>query len=180
MRRWQDDGLPPLRLAVNVSSRQFRSSRLVHAVTQALHDSDLPPDFLELEITESLLMNDLPETSAILRELNDLGVRLSVDDFGIGYSSLSYLRRFPVNILKIDKSFIGDITTDPDDMTLVDAIIAMGRSLGLEVAAEGVETREQLDLIRARGCDLAQGYHFGRPLPPERFVELFKDWLREF
>ncbi|MCP5425752.1 MAG: EAL domain-containing protein [Gammaproteobacteria bacterium] len=178
MRAWQSEGLPPLRLAVNVSSRQFRNSRLVQVVMRVLRDSDLQPDFLELEITESLLMNDLPEVSAILRNLNDLGVRLSVDDFGIGYSSLSYLRRFPVDMLKIDKSFIGDITTDPDDMTLVDAIIAMGRSLGLEVAAEGVETRAQLELIRERGCDLAQGFHFGRPLPPDRFVVLFRDWLR--
>jgi len=176
-RAWQNDGLPPLRLTVNVSSRQFRSNQLVRAVLRALQKSGLAPDFLELEITETLLMTDLPETTNALQELHALGIRLSVDDFGTGYSSLSYLRRFPVDTLKIDKSFIGDVGDDPDDAALVEAIIAMGRSLNLEVAAEGVETREQLEFLRVRACDLAQGFYFGRPLPPERFAELFKDWM---
>ncbi|MEE4379526.1 MAG: EAL domain-containing protein [Candidatus Competibacteraceae bacterium] len=176
-RAWQSEGLPPLRLTVNVSSRQFRGNQLVHAVVQALQKSGLAADFLELEITETLLMTDLPETTNALQELHALGVRLSVDDFGTGYSSLSYLRRFPVDTLKIDKSFIGDVGDDPDDAALVEAIIAMGRSLNLDVAAEGVETREQLEFLRVRACDLAQGYYFGRPMPPERFAELFKDWM---
>ncbi|MEZ5583787.1 MAG: EAL domain-containing protein [Candidatus Competibacteraceae bacterium] len=176
-RAWQNEGLPPLHLTVNVSSRQFRGKRLIHAVMQALQKSDLAADCLGLEITETLLMTDLPETTNTLQELHELGVRLSVDDFGTGYSSLSYLRRFPVDTLKIDKSFIADVGVDPDDAALVEAIIAMGRSLNLTVAAEGVETREQLEFLRVRACDLAQGYYFGRPMPPERFAELFKDWM---
>lgn len=158
------------RLAVNVSPRQFRDGRLVQFVTRALQESGLPPHQLELEITETLLLNDLPETMAILQELTQMGVRLSIDDFGTGYSSLSYLKKFPVSTLKIDRSFVADVTTDPGDAALVTAIVAMAHRLGLNVVGEGVETAEQLDFLHALGCDFVQGYHLCGPVPPENFV----------
>ncbi len=162
----------PFRLSVNISSRQFRGQGLVDDVSAALARNDVPPNCLELEITEGLLMEDLPDTREILLGLGRLGVRLSLDDFGIGYSSLSYLKRFPVNGLKIDKSFIHGLPRDRGDVSLVEAIIAMARSLHIQVTAEGVETEEQLRFLQQRGCDFAQGYYLSEPLPSERFNAL--------
>jgi EAL domain-containing protein (putative c-di-GMP-specific phosphodiesterase class I) len=164
----------PFRLSLNVSSRQFRDQGLVDDISEALARNDVPPSCLDLEITEGLLMEDLPDTREMLLALGRLGVRLSLDDFGIGYSSLSYLKRFPVNGLKIDKSFVHGLPTDPGDVSLVEAIIAMARSLRIQVTAEGVETEEQLSFLRQRGCDFAQGYYLSEPLPSEQFNGLME------
>jgi len=166
---WLDQGLPMTTIAVNTSSRQLRHARLLDEVRQALADSGLPPENLELEITESFLIEDPQHTSGVLEELNRLGVRLSLDDFGTGYSSLSYLKRYPFHTLKIDRSFVRDVLTDPNDRALVQAIIAMARSLNLRIIAEGVETAEQQHFMREQGCDIIQGYHYSRPLALDAF-----------
>ncbi len=173
---WRQAGLPSVCLSVNISSRQFRGGVLVDSVNQALRENGMAASSLQLEITEGLLMDDLPDTKAALHELQTMGVRLAVDDFGTGYSSLSYLKRFPVTALKIDKSFIRDIPTDRGDATLVEAIVAMAHRLDLQVIGEGIETRKQLDFIRSRGCDLAQGHYFSRPLPPDEFARMSRNW----
>ena len=175
-RVWKSRGLGNLRVSVNVSSRQFRGKTLVDAVTHALNRNRLPPDCLELEITEGLLMDDSPETKSAIRDLEAHGVRLAVDDFGTGYSSLRYLNRFPLDTLKIDRSFIRDIIEDGAHAPLVEAIIAMAHRLDLGVIAEGVETREQLDFLKARGCDVAQGFHFSPALPARDFEAFFRSW----
>lgn len=164
-RAWQKAGFRDLEIAVNLSPRQFLQADLVEAVTVALRDSQLAPECLVLEITESLLMQDVESTIATLRSLDALGVRLAIDDFGTGYSSLSYLKRFPIDQLKIDRSFVRDITTDPDDAAIVEAVIALARSLRLQVVAEGVETAAQHEFLGRSGCDDFQGYYFSTPLP---------------
>ena len=178
-KRWHTDAKRRFRLSVNVSSRQFRGATLVDAVTRALASSRLPAECLELEITEGLLMDDLPETMATIRTLEAKGVGLAVDDFGTGYSSLSYLNRFPLDTLKIDRSFTNGMIADRAHATLVEAIIAMAHHLNLRVIAEGVETREQLEFLRARGCDIAQGYFFSPPLPHEEFTKLLENWRQK-
>jgi predicted signal transduction protein with EAL and GGDEF domain len=178
-RIWQAGASKRFRLSVNVSSRQFRGTTLVDAVARALAASRLPAECLELEITEGLLMDDLPETMATIRALEARGVRLAVDDFGTGYSSLSYLNRFPIDTLKIDRSFTHGMITDRAHATLVEAIMAMAHHLNLRVIAEGVETREQLEFLRARGCDVAQGYYFSTPLPQEGFSKLLENWRQK-
>ncbi|QIN79146.1 PAS domain S-box protein [Rubrobacter marinus] len=168
-RAWQDlrpDG-PPRVMSVNLSARQFEHPDLARDVARALRESGLEPGRLVLEITESVVMNDARSTVGTLGELKALGVRLAIDDFGTGYSSLSYLRRFPVDYLKVDRSFVDGIGEDPGDAVLVSGIVDLAHALGLNVVAEGVETQEQLALLRGMGCDLAQGYHFARPLPSE-------------
>jgi diguanylate cyclase (GGDEF)-like protein/PAS domain S-box-containing protein len=152
------------RIAVNVSFRQFKGGGLTEAVARALEEADLAPECLELEITERIVIEDAPETGVILNSLHEMGVRLSMDDFGTGYSSLGYLKKFPFDILKVDRSFVRDVTHDPDDAALASAIIAMGHSLGLAIIAEGVETQEQVDFLRERNCHFLQGYFLGRPL----------------
>jgi diguanylate cyclase (GGDEF)-like protein len=171
---WRAEGLGDLRVSVNVSSRQFRERSLVDAVTLALKRNRLSPDCLELEITEGLLMDDLPETKNAIGTLESDGVRLAVDDFGTGYSSLRYLTRFPLDTLKIDRSFIKDVLTDQAYATLVEAIIAMAHRLNLRVIAEGVETEKQLEFLRARGCDVAQGFYFSNALSPKEFGKLIR------
>jgi EAL domain-containing protein (putative c-di-GMP-specific phosphodiesterase class I) len=173
---WQTGGTALQRISVNVSSRQFRGGTLEALVTSALGESGLPPRALEIEITEGVLVDDLPEIGQTLARLRALGVRVAVDDFGTRYSSLSYLRRFPVDTLKIDRSFIHDLLSDSDDAKLVAAIIAMGHSLNLDIVAEGVETRDELRFLRARGCDLIQGYLFSEPLSPAGFADIVGDW----
>ena len=180
-RFWQQNGLP-IRVAVNLSSRQFhqvqnqQQSRhpLLDAVSNALEETGLPSDLLELEITEGILMQHLDTTMEILNTLKNRGVRLSVDDFGTGYSSLSYLKRFPIDRLKIDKSFVNDITTDPSDKAIVAAITVMAQQLKLEVIAEGVETVAQLEFLRELHCDFAQGYYFSKPLPADEVLLLLQ------
>ncbi len=172
LRAWQDAGHGTLRMAVNLSGRQFRQQDLVKTVQCAIAAAGIDPQFLELEITESMLMQDAAETTRLLDNLKTLGVKLSVDDFGTGYSSLSYLKRFPLDALKIDRSFIRDIVSDPDDAAITTAILAMAGGLGLEVVAEGVETMEQLDFLRGRHCQMIQGYLFSKPLPSEQIRAL--------
>jgi diguanylate cyclase (GGDEF)-like protein/PAS domain S-box-containing protein len=159
---WQDAGLPPIVVSVNVSARQFRQEALVQTVAEALRESGLEPRYIELELTESMVMHDAPQILSMLEELKELGVKISVDDFGTGYSSLSYLKRFPVDRLKVDRSFVEHMTTAADDATIVRAIIALGHNLGLKVVAEGVETAQQARALRAYQCDEAQGFLFAR------------------
>ncbi len=164
-RRWQDAGAQGFRIAVNLSARQFTQSVLVAEVKDILKETGLAPECLELEITESMVMENPERAAEILRELRAAGVQLAIDDFGTGYSSLSYLKRFPVNTIKIDRSFIQDVPADADDVAITDAVIAMGRSLRLGVVAEGVETAAQADFLRSHGCDLMQGYLISHPVP---------------
>jgi EAL domain-containing protein (putative c-di-GMP-specific phosphodiesterase class I) len=163
-RAWQAQGLPPIVVSVNVSPRQFRQETLVQTVAAALQSSGLEPRYLELELTESMVMHDAPQLVTMLDELKQLGVKISVDDFGTGYSSLSYLKRFPVDRLKVDRSFVEHMTTAGDDATIVRAIITLGHNLGLKVVAEGVETQQQARALRAYQCDEAQGFLFARPV----------------
>jgi diguanylate cyclase (GGDEF)-like protein/PAS domain S-box-containing protein len=173
--RWHEQGLS-LRVAVNISSRQFIGNSVVGAVEKALVQSALPAELLELEITEGLLLADAAQTRHALAKLHRLGVRLSLDDFGTGYSSLGYLRRYSFDVLKIDRSFIHGVTEEADAAALIRAIVAMAQSLGLEVIAEGVETVEQADFVRVRGCNFAQGYFYSKPVPAAQF----ETWLRDY
>jgi diguanylate cyclase (GGDEF)-like protein/PAS domain S-box-containing protein len=169
-RRWQSVGMPLTRLSINLSPRQFRQTEFVSRVSGILSSSQLDPTCLELEVTENSIIHD-PETAvAILQDLKELGVHVAMDDFGTGYSSLRYLRDLPIDVVKIDKSFIQDILLDPADVEIVTAIIAMARGLKLEVIAEGVETDEQLALLKDLGCDKVQGYLYSRPLPEKEFI----------
>ena len=166
LKRWMDEGLDAITVAVNLSAVQFRDAGLTAMVAQALHDTGLPPSCLELELTESAAMNDPLGAVVAMDEISALRVSMSIDDFGTGYSSLSYLKRFKVGKLKIDQSFVRDLTTDPDDKAIVGAIIGLASNLGLRTIAEGVETPGQLAWLRLQGCDEAQGYFFSPPLPP--------------
>jgi diguanylate cyclase (GGDEF)-like protein len=172
LRTWIDEGLPPLRVAVNLSVRQLLQKNFADAVETVLIDTGLPPALLELEITESTLMEHAQDTLHALHRLRSLGVRLSIDDFGTGYSSLSYLKRFPVDIIKIDRSFVRDVAHDADDAAIVAGIIALAHSLRLEVVAEGVETEAQLNYLREQKCDLLQGYYLSQAVPAAQFAEL--------
>ncbi|MGZ4969345.1 MAG: sensor domain-containing protein [Methylobacter sp.] len=173
-RQWLDEGLPPLTLAVNVSSHQFRRSDICALVATVLSETGFPPEQLELEITESGLMENQDNATEILNCLRDQGIRLAIDDFGTGYSSLAYLKHFPLDVLKIDKRFIDDIPFHQDDMEIAATIIAMGHILGFKVLAEGVETEEQLAFLQEKGCDMYQGYILSRPIPAEEFAELLR------
>jgi diguanylate cyclase (GGDEF)-like protein/PAS domain S-box-containing protein len=162
-RAWHDAGYQ-MRVAVNLSARQFKQKNIVKLVKQVLQQTGCDPDWLELEITESVVMEDPQSATETLQELSDMGVHLSIDDFGTGYSSLSYLKRFPIDTLKIDQSFVRDITTDADDAAIAKAVIALAHSMKLKVVAEGVETAEQLEYLRVQLCDIMQGYLFSRPM----------------
>lgn len=173
-RQWLDAGLPPLTLAVNVSAHQFRRSDVSVLATQVLSETGFPAEQLELEMTESGLMENQYKVMELLSNLRKLGVRFAIDDFGTGYSSLAYLKHFPLDLLKIDKSFIDDIPHKQDDMEIASTIIGMGHMLGFKVLAEGVETAEQLAFLQDKGCDLYQGYLKSKPVPAEAFVELLR------
>lgn len=164
VRQWQDEGLTPIRMAVNISGLQFKQQSLIPVVQQALRQSGIEARYLELELTESSIMQNVDQVNETLVRLKEIGVHLSVDDFGTGYSSMSYLKRFPLDALKIDRSFVMDITTDPNDAAIIKAIIALARSLGLKTVAEGVETKEQLDFLRDEKCDSIQGFFISRPV----------------
>ena len=172
--RWHDEGLPPLTIAVNVSPRQVQLTDLVGCIASALKETGYSAALLELEITESALAEREDEALLTMRQLRDLGLRLAVDDFGTGYSSLAQLKRFPIDVLKIDQGFVRDIPQSSDDMAISAAIIAMGHSMDLRVLAEGVETAEQLAFLRERGCDSYQGYFCSRPVPAEAFAALVR------
>jgi len=171
---WHRQGFSSLRMAVNLSSRQFSSSDLVEKIKEILESCEFSADYLELEITESLLMSHAGKEQQVFEELSALGARLSIDDFGTGYSSLSYLRRFSIDTLKIDRSFVIDIPGDPDDSAITEAIVKLGQSLRLDLVAEGVETKEQLAFLESIGCGQVQGYLFSRPLPADEISRLFK------
>jgi diguanylate cyclase (GGDEF)-like protein len=173
-RAWQLAGLPPLRVAVNLSPSQFRQGNIVAMIRDALGDAGLEARYLEIELTETAVMTDAEESIAILEKLSAMGVLVSVDDFGTGYSSMSYLRRFPIDKLKIDRSFISEVMTRPDDASIVRAIVSLAHSLRLKVVAEGVESPEQLEFLRSVGCDQYQGYHFSRALPASQFETLVR------
>ena len=166
---WREEhaGLPPVAVWVNLSPRQFHRSDVVGQVSSVLRETGLDPRCLGLEITERVVMDDADSTIETLRRLKGLGVKLAIDDFGKGYSSLNYVKRFPVDCLKIDHSFVRGISEHPEDLAIVHAVITLGRALGMEVVAEGVETAAQLDLLRGLGCEQGQGYHFARPMPAE-------------
>ena len=163
-RAWRDAGLPRVRIAINVSARELREKQFVATVRAILKETGLEPDYLELELTESFLMQDATIIGTVLQALKELGVTLALDDFGTGYSSLTHLQRFPIDTLKIDRSFVRDVATDVGDANIVNAMIRMGASLDMRVVAEGVETRDQLAFLQEHGCPEAQGYHLGRPV----------------
>ena len=173
-RKWQDEGLPPLGIAVNVSALDLRRGDLTDQVAGTLIRTGLSPQYLELEVTESMVMRDVDEVIGTLRRLRGLGVGIAIDDFGTGYSSLAYLKRFPVKRLKIDRSFVQDMGRTPESRAIPRVIVDLARSLGVRVLAEGVETADQLDALRQMGCDEAQGYFLGRPMPSEEFVQLVR------
>ena len=166
-RAWQLAGFTPIRISVNLSARQFEQPYLVEIVNQILEETGLEASYLELEVTESLLMCDIERSVKTLKQLRQLGIWLALDDFGTGYSSLNYLKRFPVNMLKIDRSFVQDITSNPDSAAVTDAIIALAKSLRLNITAEGIETQEQLDYLKMQGCHEGQGFYFSRPVPAD-------------
>ena len=169
---WQRAGLPPVRVAINISAAELRAKDFVAGVRATLLETGLDPRYLELELTETFLMQDSKSTLGVLLALKAMGVQLALDDFGTGYSSLSYLRRFPIDTLKIDQSFVRDITTDAGDAGIVSAVISMGKSLDMRVVAEGVETQEQLAFLQEQRCPEGQGYHFSRPLVAREFTRL--------
>jgi diguanylate cyclase (GGDEF)-like protein/PAS domain S-box-containing protein len=173
-RAWLDSGFAPVPMAVNISAVEFRSKDFVDSVRAILKESRLDPQCLELELTESVLMKHAESTVSMLKALKEIGVQLTVDDFGTGYSSLSYLRQFPVDSLKVDQSFVHEISSHKDDAAIVSAVISMGNSLKKRVIAEGVETREQLDFLTAEGCEEAQGYYFNRPMVADQFAKLLE------
>ncbi len=169
---WQQMALAPVRMGVNLSVRQLQRQNLIGTIAHVLNETGLDPNYLELELTESIIMKSDESTMAELRELHLGGIEISIDDFGTGYSSLSYLKRLPIDTLKIDKSFVQDVTTDPDDAAIVAAIITMAHTLKLKVVAEAVETVEQLEFLRSLKCDRMQGYLFSKPLPAEEITRL--------
>jgi EAL domain-containing protein (putative c-di-GMP-specific phosphodiesterase class I) len=164
-----------LTLSINLSGRQLQHPEVVADVANALRGSDLPPNSLVLEMTESVLMDDNETVLTILRQLKELGVRLAIDDFGTGYSSLSYLHRFPVDILKIDRSFVERLSRMSDDAELARTVVRLGQSLQLVTVAEGVEDHAQFLALRRMGCDIGQGFYFGRPMEPEQLERLLAD-----
>jgi diguanylate cyclase (GGDEF)-like protein/PAS domain S-box-containing protein len=175
---WQDAGLAPMRLSVNFSARQFQQPAFINAVAEILRETNLDPRWLELEITESSIMKEPDQAIEKLHELKLMGIRVAVDDFGTGYSSLNYLKRFPIDTLKIDKTFVADVCKDPHDTAIVRAIITLGHALDLTVIAEGVETQEQLKYLSSLGCDVVQGFLFSKSLPAPVFEELLVEQRR--
>ena len=173
-REWIDAGIDPIRIAINLSPVQFAQGDLASMVEGVLNGTDLPAEYLELEITESVIMRNVDETVGTLQQFRDLGINLSVDDFGTGYSSLSYLKRLPIDTLKIDRSFVKDIPDSSDDMAITAAIIAMGHQLNLEIVAEGVETEAQLQFLQRHNCDFVQGYLFSKPIPAPELEQMLR------
>jgi len=173
-RRWQDEGLAAVPVAVNVSAVQFRQENFRAVLRKVLQETGLPPRLLELELTESLLLSNADVTLSVLQELKEMGLKLAVDDFGTGYSSFSYLRKFAVDKLKIDKSFLRDVVADCGDAAITTAIISMARTLHLKVIAEGVEDEPQMDFLRDRGCDGIQGNYFSKPVSADEAASMLQ------
>ncbi|HUL83591.1 MAG TPA: EAL domain-containing protein, partial [Gammaproteobacteria bacterium] len=173
---WQKAGLPPVKMCVNLSMRQLNDEGLAREIDTVLRETGMEPSLLELEITESMIMHNAERAVKILSTIKALGVRLAIDDFGTGYSSLAHLKRFPIDTLKVDRSFIREIPSDAEDRAIAEAIIAMGKTLSLTVVAEGVETPEQQSFLSARACDEMQGYYFSTPVPAEEFAALLRNY----
>jgi EAL domain-containing protein (putative c-di-GMP-specific phosphodiesterase class I) len=169
VKAWQVEGLPPLVVAVNLSGRDFQNVGLAAKVAGLVREAGIDPGCLEIEITESVAMHDFSRTLHVLQGLREEGIRVAIDDFGTGYSSLAYLKRFPIQTLKIDRAFINEMMENPQDRAIVNAIIGMAHALNMEVLAEGVERPDQLQYLLDRGCDRAQGWHFGKPVPAAEF-----------
>jgi diguanylate cyclase (GGDEF)-like protein/PAS domain S-box-containing protein len=174
--QWRTEGLAPLRLALNISGRQMIDTNFVVALAEAIVDTGTTPALIELELTESVIMSDLPAARRMIAELKSLGVRISLDDFGTGYSTLAYLKHFAADALKIDRAFVRDLPHDRGDSAIVSAVVALGHAMGLSVVAEGVETAEQAALVRRLGCDEMQGYHFAAPLSADRVASVVRAW----
>ncbi len=174
LRKWLDEGIAPLRMAINFSTKQFGQENILQIVDQSLFDIGLDPNLVEFEITEGAIMEDTDFSMMTLREFKQMGLEIAIDDFGTGYSSLAYLKRFPLDRLKIDRSFVSDIEIDPDDTAIVPAIISLAHNLSLKVIAEGVETEAQLEYLKAFGCDEVQGYYFAKPMPADQA----RDYIR--
>jgi len=174
-RKWAEQGLPLLRMAVNLSVRQFMSPTLLDDVVGTIAETGMDPRWIELEVTESVMMPEPEQAVKLLRKLKAIGVRLTIDDFGTGYSSLAYLKRLPIDCVKIDASFVRGIPVDASDVAITETILAMSRSLGLKVVAEGVETRDQVRFLERRGCDEMQGYYFSKPLPAEQLTAYLRE-----
>jgi diguanylate cyclase (GGDEF)-like protein len=172
-RSWQRPGRRPLAVSVNFSAAQFRDEHIQERIRVALEESGLPPELLEIEITETVAMQDAEHAIATLRSLKDMGVRIAIDDFGTGYSSLSYLRRFPIDVLKIDRSFVKELPGDSDSLSIVRTVVALARALKIHVVAEGVETADQLRLLSDEGIERMQGYYLSRPVSVEAFTRDF-------
>jgi diguanylate cyclase (GGDEF)-like protein/PAS domain S-box-containing protein len=175
---WQREGLPPLSMAVNLSARQFTDEDLVKDIADALTNSGMNPELLELELTESMVIQNPERAGKVLAEIKKMGVRLAIDDFGVGYSSLTHLKRFPIDTLKVDRSFIHDLPQDPEDKAICQAIIAMGKSLNLTVVAEGVETLDQQTFLQDNNCDEMQGFFFSKPIPSDQFSKLLRERIQ--
>jgi EAL domain-containing protein (putative c-di-GMP-specific phosphodiesterase class I) len=178
-REWMDAGLPIRTIAVNISAMQFRNDHFLSDVFTILSETGLDPKCLELELTESVLIKRAETASSVLQTLRSRGIQIAVDDFGTGYSSLSYLTKFPIDALKIDQSFVRQISSVPVDTTIVTTVISMGRSLKLRVVAEGVETQNELEFLQSQNCEEAQGYYFSRPVPAQKFARLLETGIRE-
>ncbi len=170
--RWQQAGLAHLRLAINMSPTQFHRTRVPDRLREIVADVSIDPRVLTLELTENIVLRDMDAVAADLADIRAFGASVSIDDFGTGYASLTWLRNLPVDQIKIDQSFVRNLARAPDDAAIVRALVTLGHSLSLEVVAEGVETAEQLDILRTERCDLAQGYHLGRPMSTDRFLSL--------
>lgn len=175
--RWQAEGLSPVCASVNVSARQFRNRNFVSSVEEILARTGLESRWLELEITESMLMGDIAPIVTRMEDLRRLGVSLSIDDFGTGYSSLSYLSSFPITTLKIDRAFIADVQSNPQTAKIARAIIGLSRGLNLEIIAEGAEQIEQIEFLQQHGCNFVQGFFYSKPLPAIEFATMLRDGL---
>jgi EAL domain-containing protein (putative c-di-GMP-specific phosphodiesterase class I) len=177
LRAWQDAGLPLVPVSINVSARQCLDHRITKVIADAVRNAGISADLLKIELTEAAAMNNVDHVASLLRGVHGLGVRISVDDFGTGFSSMSFLKRFPISQLKIDRSFVHDIVISPDDAAIVSGTIALARGLGIEVVAEGVETEEQINFLGARGCDIAQGFYFSPPLAETEMRDVLRRGL---
>lgn len=173
-KKWHDTGFDSLYMSINISGYQIKQRNILDCVKRLLKKTNLDAHFVEFELTESIILEQSQHTSDSILALKDLGIKIVIDDFGTGYSSLMYLKRFPIDILKIDRSFIHFISTDPDDVAIVVATIGMAHNLGIKVVAEGVETKEQLDFLKAYDCDYVQRFYFSRPVESKKFLELLK------
>ena len=171
---WQRRGLRPVSMAVNLSPRQFADENLLQDIDEALAASGMSPVLLQLEVTESMVMRNVSRAVKVLDAIQSRGIRLAIDDFGTGYSSMSLMKQFPIDTIKIDRSFVRDLPKDSEDQAIAQAIISMGKALGMTVIAEGVETVEQQSFLREHACDEMQGYLFSKPLPPQQLAELLR------